>query len=167
MAPALWPDRLAVQFPRTLPAAGALERPYFLMGSASQPVYQWRWSSDAGVAAGLARGLEPFDSLPGSSLAGRAVYEDGEWRVVFTRSLATADSSNQLQFATGRAIPVAFFASDGSNGEGGARMAVSTWYFLALDRPSPPSVFVTPIVAMALTLGLGLIVVRRAQRKTV
>ena len=62
---------------------------------------------------------------------------------------------------------MAFFASDASNGESGARMAVSTWYFLALDRPSPPSVFVTPIVAMALTLGRGLIVVRRAQRKTV
>jgi hypothetical protein len=42
-------------------------------------------------------------------------------------------------------------------------MAVSTWYFLALDQPTPSGVFVTPLVAMILALGLGVVVVRRAQ----
>src|SRR2546430_17177459 len=44
-------------------------------------------------------------------------------------------------------------------------MAVSTWYFLALDRPTPPGVFISPVLAMLVTLGLGLVVVRRAQRR--
>jgi hypothetical protein len=100
-----------------------------------------------------------------ATLGAQAVYDQGEWRVVFTRSLATADTSNQLQFRAGRAIPVAFFAWDGSNGETGPRMAVSSWYFLSLDTPTPPRVFLSPVLAMMVTLGLGWMVVRRAQRR--
>jgi mono/diheme cytochrome c family protein len=160
--PGLWPDQLAVQFPLTIPHG--MERPYFLMGNASAPVYQWRWSSQAGAVAGLARGLERFESLAGGTVGAQAVYDHGEWQVVLTRALATADTAHELQVRTGRAIPVAFFAWDGSNGEHGTRMAVSTWYFLALDEPTPARVFISPVVAMALTLALGMLVVWRAQR---
>ncbi|HYU01531.1 MAG TPA: c-type cytochrome [Gemmatimonadales bacterium] len=161
----LWPDQLAVQFPRRIPEG--MERPYFLMGSETDAVYQWRWTSAPSggrAVAGLSRGLERFDTLP-TAPAVAATYDHGEWRVVFTRSLATPDTANELQFETGRAIPVAFFAWDGSSGEHGTRMAVSTWYFLALDQPTPSRVLVTPVVAMLLTLGLGIVVVRRAQRR--
>lgn len=164
VAPALWPDQLAVQFPMRVPEG--TERPYFLMGAGSDPVYQWRWASSAHAVAGTARGIERFDALPAASAPGaQAVFDHGQWRVVFTRALATADSANELQFAVGRAIPVAFFAWDGSNAERGGRMAVSTWYFLALDQPTPPGTYISPVIAMALTLGLGLLVVARAQRR--
>ena len=166
--PALWPDQLAVQFPVSIPTG--MERPYFLMGSPSAPVYQWRWSSTArtSATAGLARGIDRFDPITGSGagIPTRAVYDHGEWRVVFTRALASPDTANQLPLRTGRAIPVAFFAWDGSNGEHGTRMAVSTWYFLALDEPVPARVFISPVLAMVLTLGLGMLVVWRAQQKT-
>jgi len=161
--PGLWPDQLAVQFPLTIPQG--MERPYFLMGSATAPVYQWRWSSQGGAVAGLARGLERFDpSAAGGTVGAQAMYDHGQWRVVLTRALATADTAHELQVRTGRAIPVAFFAWDGSNGEHGTRMAVSTWYFLALDEPTPARVFISPVVAMVLTLALGMLVVWRAQR---
>ncbi|HUL01736.1 MAG TPA: c-type cytochrome [Gemmatimonadales bacterium] len=161
----LWPDQLAVQFPVKL--SEGMQRPYFLMGASGDPVYQWRWSSAPRRAvAGTARGIERFDSLAASGgFHGDAVYDKGQWRVVLTRALATADSTNELQFAVGRAIPVAFFAWDGSNGERGARMAVSTWYFLALDRPTPPGTFISPVIAMVVTLGLGMLVIVRAQRR--
>ncbi|PYO87861.1 MAG: hypothetical protein DMD66_09250 [Gemmatimonadetes bacterium] len=164
--PAPWPDQLAVQFPVTIPSG--MERPYFLMGSASAPVYQWRWSSSSRSAAvaGLARGIDRFDPLPGGAPGAQAVYDHGQWRVVFTRALASADTASQFPFRSGRAIPVAFFASDGSNGEHGTRMAISTWYFLALDEPVPARVFISPVLAMVLTLGLGMLVVWRAQQKT-
>jgi len=86
--------------------------------------------------------------------------------LVITRALATPDSSHQLQLALGRAIPVAFFAWDGSNGEHGTKMAVSTWYFLALDQPTPPGTYVSPVIAMAITVGLGMLVIARAQRRS-
>jgi DMSO reductase family type II enzyme heme b subunit len=161
--PGLWPDQLAVQFPLTIPQG--MERPYFLMGNATAPVYQWRWSSQGGAVAGVARGLDRFDPAAGGGTVGaQAVYDHGQWRVVLARALATADTAHELQVRTGRAIPVAFFAWDGSNGEHGTRMAVSTWYFLALDEPTPASVFISPVIAMALTLALGMLVVWRAQR---
>ena len=164
--PGLWPDQLAVQFPVAIPTG--MERPYFLMGSPNGPVYQWRWTSTAPAAAvaGLARGVDRFDPIPAAPLAAQSVYDHGQWRVVFTRALASADTASQLPFRSGRAIPVAFFAWDGSNGEHGTRMAVSTWYFLALDEPVPARVFISPVLAMVLTLGLGLLVVWRAQQKT-
>src|SRR6266566_5171115 len=164
--PALWPDKLTVQFPVSIPTG--MERPYFLMGSSSAPVYQWRWSSSsrASAVAGLARGIDRFDPIAGATVGAQAVYDHGQWRVVFTRALASPDTASQLPFRTGRAIPVAFFASDGSNGEHGTRMAISTWYFLALDEPVPARVFISPVLAMVLTLGLGLLVVWRAQQKT-
>src|SRR3989454_7417486 len=54
-----WPDQLAVQFPRRLPAgAGGMGPPYFLIGATTDPVYQWRWTSRPRRAlAGLARGI--------------------------------------------------------------------------------------------------------------
>ncbi len=163
----LWPDQLAVQFPRHL--SDGMERPYFLRGGPTDPVYQWRWvrvpGAGAGRAvAGLARGIDRFDTL-NTGVAAQATYDHGAWRLVFTRALATPDTADEVQLEAGRAIPVAFFAWDGSSGEHGSRMAVSTWYFLALDRPTPPSVFISPVLAMLVTLGLGLVVVRRAQRR--
>jgi DMSO reductase family type II enzyme heme b subunit len=160
-----WPDQLAVQFPVKLPEG--TDRPYFLMGASSDPVYQWRWiSAPQRAVAGLARGVERFDTLPSDRAPGaQAVYDHGQWRVVFTRALATSDSANELQFAVGRPIPVAFFAWDGSNAERGARMSVSTWYFLALDQPTPPGTFISPVIAMLVTLALGLFAVGRAQRR--
>jgi mono/diheme cytochrome c family protein len=161
-----WPDQLAVQFPLTIPEG--MQRPYFLMGSTSDPVYQWRWTSaPRRVVAGRATGITTFDTLPPSGgLASQAVWAKGQWRVVITRALATPDSSHQLQFAFGRAIPVAFFAWDGSNGEHDTRMAVSTWYFLALDQPTPAGTYVSPVIAMAITVGLGMLVIARAQRRS-
>jgi len=166
LKPVLLPDELTVQFPVSIPSG--MERPYFLMGSPSAPVYQWRWvstSRDTAVA-GLARGIDRFDPIPTAFVRTQAVYDHGQWRVVFTRALASPDTTSQLPFRTGRAIPVAFFASDGSNGEHGTRMAISTWYFLALDEPVPARVFISPVLAMVLTLGLGMLVVWRAQQKT-
>jgi len=76
-----------------------------------------------------------------------------------------ADSAAAIPFMPGRAIPIAFFAADGSNGEDDVRGAVSAWYAIYLDVPAPPRVYVAPIVAMLVTAGLGLAVVRNAQKK--
>jgi len=170
VTPALWPDQIAMQFPVKIPTG--TDRPYFLMGTGSDPVYQWRWTSQPRRAiSGTARGIDRFDTLatgPGGKdapVSSQAVYDHGQWRVVLSRSLATSDSTHELQFSIGRAIPVAFFAWDGSNGEHDSRMAVSTWYFLALDQPTPPGTFISPVIAMAVTLGLGMLVIARAQRR--
>ncbi|MBI4521670.1 MAG: c-type cytochrome [Gemmatimonadetes bacterium] len=160
------PDALTVQFPRRVPTG--MERPYFLMGTAQEPVYLWSWRSDQeGAVEALGRGLGSTEPLgPSESpVTASAEFADGEWSVLFRRSLAAADSANRIPFPIGEAVPVAFFAWDGSNTEEGRRGAISTWYFLYLEPATPPTVFVAPLVALLLTAGFGVLMVSRAQRR--
>ncbi|MGH7546169.1 MAG: ethylbenzene dehydrogenase-related protein, partial [Gemmatimonadota bacterium] len=161
------PDAFAVQFPTRMPTG--TPRPYLLMGDATNPVYLWHWQSEPDRALEAeARGMTRIEPQPRASqtLRHQAVFDRGEWRVQFTRPLATADSTNEIQFAPGAAIPIGFFAWDGDNAEEGTRAAVGAWYYLALEEPTPPTVYVTPALAAVLTAGLGLLAVWRAQRRS-
>ena len=158
------PDQLVVQFPMEMPEG--LELPFFLSGDSDRPVYLWQWQSDGGGALeGEASGVgtETYQS-GGRILTVDASHVDGEWQVMFTRPLVTG-SEDDLDFVTGEAIPMALFAWDGDNGESGTRGAVSSWYFLFLEEPTPATVYVAPTLAMMLTAALGLLVVSRAQKR--
>ena len=159
------PDVLVVQLPTS--ADGGDELPYFLGGSARRPAHLWRWTSDADRAvAGTGTGLDRVVAGAGAS-GPTAVsrYEHGEWRVQLVRALEPADTGAAPRIPVGRTIPIAFRASDGSSGEGDVRTAVSAWYALHLEVPTPPRVYVAPAATMLLTAALGVFVVRRAQRR--
>ncbi len=158
------PDRLHVQFPLRPPEG--LERPYFLGGDPRRPTYQWQWTSvpDA-VQEGRGTGLGAFTAVPTTAVRHAAEFGDGEWRVQFTRSLLTADTAAAPAFPVGEAVPMAFYAADGSDGEDERRGAVSAWYAIYLDVPTPPRVYVAPVLAVLVTAGLGGLVVVRAQRR--
>jgi len=160
------PDQLVVQFPQQLPRG--MERPYFLQGDARRPAYLWQWRSDRQegdelVAAGFLAG-QPQDAA-NRQLAVSASWSEGEWKVLFRRALATPDSAADFQFPVAQAVPVAFQAWDGDNGESGGQGSVSTWYFIQLQESVPVTVYVAPALAMILTAGLGLLVVVRAQKR--
>lgn len=155
-------DAFAVQFPTTIPEG--MKRPYFLMGSAEEPVYLWYWRSDApGVGERLARGLAEMSDLESEALVGEAVFDEGEWRLAMRRSLQA--DGDRLELAGGAPIPIALYAWDGSNGEYGTQGAISTWYFLYLDEPTTNAVYALPAAATLLTALLGLVIVARAQRR--
>ncbi len=157
------PDQLAVQFPRSIPSG--MERPYFLMGSADDPVYLWLWKNGAAPTEASGKGLDEIQPLSGkSALAAQAVFDEGEWRLLLRRSLA-GGGGDRLTFEAGKAIPMVLYAWDGSNAESGRRAAISTWYFLYLDQPGGNAVFVAPLVVTLLTAALGVVIVARAQRR--
>jgi DMSO reductase family type II enzyme heme b subunit len=160
------PDAIAVQFPRSVPRG--MERPYFLFGTAREPVYLWRWQSEPERAVELiARGIDRQELLPAGAapVSASAHFEHGQWQVVLRRALVPAgEDADRIRFVTAQPVPFALFAWDGDNGEAGTRGAISTWYFIYLDRPVPRTVLATPLLAVLLTAGLGLAVVRRAQR---
>ncbi len=162
----LFPDRLTVQFPMSIPTGR--ERPYFLMGDSRRPVYLWQWISDPEQALeARATGLGSARALAAGSrtLTWSSSWDQGEWRVQFRRRLATADSVNALQFLLGEAIPIAFFAWDGSNGESGTQMAISSWYAIHLELPASSTVYLSPVAAILATAALGFLVIWRAQRR--
>ena len=160
-----FPDRLVLQFPPTIPTG--MERPYFLMGTSGKPTYLWSWSSSAPDAPVEARGkgFGNIEPLSAGQLTGSAQFDKGQWRVVFKRPLASTDSANRLNFRAAVAIPMAVFAWDGNNGESGKRGSISTWYYIYLDQKTPNAVYATPLATIALTAGLGLLVVRNARRR--
>ena len=115
----------------------------------------------------VGHGLGDVRPLEGESvLTTAAGYADGQWRLLIRRPLAAPEAEDRLQLGPGRAIPMAVFAWDGSNGEAGKQGSISTWYFLYLDRPSGKGVYVWPALATLLTAGLGLVLVARAQRRS-
>jgi len=154
------PDAFRVQFPFDIPEG--TERPYFLMGSSRRPVYLWTWDSEGGIGEARARGLGSLETLSGD-VTGEATWADGRWTLVLRRSIAT--DGDGLSFVEGTAIPVAFSAWDGSSGEVGKRGSVSTWYYVLLEQPASSAVVVAPILAILLTAGFGVVLVRRAQSR--
>ena len=158
------PDRLLVQFP--VQVTDDTERPYFLGGSTRRPVHLWRWASDqTSVEEGSGTGLGRFAPASRSQVTHAARFDQGEWQLQLTRSLLPADTTKAPTFTPGRAIPIGFLAADGSSGEDLHRAAISAWYAVYLDVPTPTRVYVQPVVAAMLTAGLGLFVVARAQRR--
>ncbi len=155
-------DRFAVQLPAELPEGR--ERPYFLMGSARSPVYLWRWDSRTGFEEATATGLGTASALEGGGLSGSARWRRGRWTATFRRSIE-AEGERRLSIPTGVAVPVAFYAWDGDNGEDEFRGSVSSWYFLILERPTGSSIWMAPLVAVLLTGGVGFFVARRARRR--
>jgi DMSO reductase family type II enzyme heme b subunit len=158
-------DRLHVQFPLDL--SDGMERPYFLGGDERRPAYLWRWASAPDrLEEGVGRGWGRFTPRGAALEARHAVrWADGQWELVITRAINTSGADAGLSFEPGRAIPLAFFAADGSNGEAELRGAVSAWYAIYLEVPTPTTAFVVPALAMVLTAGLGLVVVHRAQQR--
>jgi len=141
------PDALAVQFPQAVPTG--MEKPYFLGGSAKAPVLIWKWTNGPADVADvfLGRGILNVEKLPDGRQAvkARAVYKDGLWKVVFRRAIIPPGGVGP-EFETGRYIPIAFNAWDGSNGEKDEKRAVSIWYRLYLEPPTGMGVYLLPLI---------------------
>ncbi len=128
------PDRLTVVYPQQLGADSL--RPYFVSGDSRRAAYVWRWSSTSEtIHEGAARGLLRFAPRSDAEVDHAARYEHGRWQVQFSRALTPSDTTVALGFTAGDRIPISFFVADGSNGEVGARGAVSGWRNLLLEAP--------------------------------
>lgn len=76
------------------------------------------------------------------NVQGYGAWQDGTWRVIFVRDLASAET-NDVQFAAGKAYFMALAAWDGANNERNGQKSTSQWLTLQLGAASGPST--TPI----------------------
>ncbi|MBI1987179.1 MAG: c-type cytochrome [Nitrospinae bacterium] len=129
-------DAVALQFP--VMVGRGKERPPFFRGDPRRPVNLWIWRADR--QEDLQRGLSieevnqagpdsPLSPQPpaSQSVRGKGVWEDGTWKVVLLRSHKTGESDLDVQFEPGGTIPLALNVWDGSNGEAGLMMSISSW----------------------------------------
>jgi len=152
-------DQVALQFPAKLPAG--TERPYVLMGDRSNPVYLLRWGSEEGAGEANSTGITKVTPQTGPSVQvkGKAVFADGQYRLVIKRQLRT-DDPQDTQFTVGQFLSVAFQAWDGGAGESGSQMSFSSWYYLMLEEPASTRPFVIPPLVVLVTVAVELLVVR-------
>jgi mono/diheme cytochrome c family protein len=155
-------DGIAVQFPAELPDGA--RRPYFLMGSSNDPVTLWTWDSREGATEAQGRGLGEISPLAGGDLSAESRWNDGHWEVVLTRSIA-GGAEGSISLAEGVVTPIAFFAWDGSSAETPDRGAMSSWIYIHLEEPASSRVVIAPILAIVISAGLLLLLVRSARSR--
>ncbi len=157
-----WDDRLedegdqaVLQFPLKV-ERGAV-KPYFLGGDTRRPVEWWQIQAGVGqvssrVCAGwpdLEQDIPPSDVRMVSTI----MYDDGRWRALITRPLASPDPARIAAFDPEVFTPFAIFAWDEVNGDGGSECSVSTWYVMRFEKDPPVTMWVYPPLAFLLVLG--------------
>jgi DMSO reductase family type II enzyme heme b subunit len=155
-------DAIALQFPQKV--GDGTERPYFLMGDASDAVYLLRWENGKGASEATANGPAKITAFSSSEATAKVAYADGQYRVVIKRPLGSKDEARPA-FTPAVFMPVAFQAWDGGAGESGTKMSLTSWYYLRLEEPQSNRRFVIPPVVAILTLAVMMLVVRIANRR--
>ncbi|MHA1165641.1 MAG: c-type cytochrome [Alphaproteobacteria bacterium] len=164
-------DSIAMQFP-VKPPQGT-KKPHFSRGSSSDQVHLWVWKADLSEAGkratqeGNARGWKQpikVQAEDAQQITGKAKWDQGRWSVVMKRPLKTGDK-NDVRFEKGVFIPMSLNAWDGSNGEHGLIMSLSTWHYVVLEAPTPISVYIYAILAFLIAGGLGVWLMRKAENE--
>ncbi len=106
---------------------GAVD-PLYLTGRAAGNAFS-RTDRASPVEDLNAGGIGTLTSQPpeGQNVGGKGVWSDGQWRVVFIRSLASNDRED-ARLEDG--VPVAFAVWNGSEGDRNGNKAFSVWYRL-------------------------------------
>ncbi|MBI4590262.1 MAG: c-type cytochrome [Candidatus Rokubacteria bacterium] len=165
-------DAIRLQFPVTIPTGP--ERPHFFLGNPGKPVALWHWQADlnetgkSAVVKGLAEGFQKpvkTQADAGQDVAARGAWKDGRWRVVMVRSLVPKDRDKDITFEVGKLIPFAIQAWDGTNGEKGLMMSLSSWNYVTLEAPTPMSAYLASLVALGLVGLLEWWGIRRVRRR--
>ncbi|MFQ5680184.1 MAG: c-type cytochrome [Gemmatimonadota bacterium] len=150
--------------------------PHFVYGNPGAPVQVWQWQADRGgadaevVELRSAGGAAPPRAIPPGDRPTTAsgAWREGRWRVVVRRPFEAPEPEQGTNLRPGSLVPIAFHIRDGSNGETGLRMAISSWYFLHLEKPAPAksylAVLLVAVGVLGLELGLGRWLDGRARR---
>lgn len=64
---------------------------------------------------------------------GRGIWEDGQWNIVFKRSLASLDKETGKDFVSGTVMPCAFAVWNGADGDRGGRKSISSLIDLKIE----------------------------------
>lgn len=145
-------DAAAIQFPIKRLLTSEAERPYFFMGNKSLGVNLWKLSFLNKFEDINAFGFDKQETKEENRVIYEVAYHDGRYKAYFSRSLTTKDKENDIQFEINKFIPISFYLWDGSNGEIGSKMSLSTWSNVFLEKKEVKSRIVISVL-------IGLIIV--------
>jgi len=129
------------------------------------PVNIWYWkNADQSVNDMWAKGFGTLRPQDHQDVKGKGAYKNGEWRVVFSRSLTDGDPED-AQFPAGKFQNIAFAVWDGANNEKGAQKAVTSWWYFRPEPPADPTIYLYTGAVVLLVGAIELVVVRKLRRK--
>ena len=93
----------------------------------------------------IAGGFGTITSQPqeGQNVQGYGVWQEGKWRVIFSRELASPEETD-ISFSPGQVYPMALAVWDGENQERNGQKSTSQWVSLQLEGESAPAAVTTP-----------------------
>ncbi len=137
------------------------------------PVNIWYWKNKVAKVLDMnAKGFGTLKVQDQQDVKGKGVYQNGTWKVVFTRSLTTSDVDHDTQFKPGEFINIAFAIWDGKKLESGdlkekgSQKAVSSWWYFRAEPPADYSGYFYAALAIGLAAGVQFVIIRKLKKGT-
>jgi len=135
------------------------------------PVNIWYWKNkDAKVLDMNAQGFGTLKVQDKQDTHGKGVYQNGTWRVVFSRALGTGDAEHDTQIKPGEFINIAFAIWDGKKTasgelkEKGSQKAVSSWWYFRAEPPPDYSGYMYAGLAVGIAVALQFVIIRKLKK---
>jgi DMSO reductase family type II enzyme heme b subunit len=135
------------------------------------PVNIWYWKNKDGKGVDMsAKGFGTLKAQGHQNVKAKGVYQNGAWKVVFSRPLSTENTVEDTQLKPGEFASIAFALWDGKRTEAGqpkekgSEKAVSSWWYLRAEPPPDYSPYLYAGLAIALAVGFELVLVRRLKK---
>lgn len=135
------------------------------------PVNIWFWKNKDGKVLDMnAQGFGTLKVQEKQDTKGKGIYQNGTWKVVFSRALSTGDAEHDTQIKPGEYINVAFAIWDGKKLESGdlkekgSQKAVSSWWYFRADPPPDYSSYVYAAVAMGIAVAVQFVIIRKLKK---
>lgn len=135
------------------------------------PVNIWYWKNKDGKGVDMsAMGFGTLKAQGHQNVKAKGVYQNGAWKVVFSRPLSTENAMEDTQLKPGEFASIAFALWDGKKmetgqpKEKGSEKAVSSWWYFRAEPPPDYSPYLYAGLAIALAVGFELVLVRRLKK---
>ena len=133
------------------------------------PVNIWYWKKETGNAVDMsAKGFKNLRPQENQNVQANGVWENGTWKVVFSRSLKTEDEQDvQIEPGEWRSVAFAFWDGeivDGIVKEKGSQKAVSSWWYIRAEPSADNSIYVWVLFGLALAAAFELVIVRKLRK---
>ena len=135
------------------------------------PVNIWYWKNKSGKAVDMsAKGFGTLRPQKHQDVTANGAWKDGTWRVVFSRSLTTENTEQDVQIIPGQWTNVAFAMWDGKMLETGApkekgsQKAISSWWYIRAEPPPDYSVFIYAFLGLGIAALFELALVKKLKK---
>ncbi|MBZ0140800.1 MAG: hypothetical protein K8H87_13665 [Pseudorhodoplanes sp.] len=168
------PDMVDDWYPFSGRAAGDIAEAKDYFGENGDKAYVTSWYAGNSLGDRDLQALTPIEKLEAEGFGtlttlpadrqdgqGKAVWTDGVWSLV----LRVPRAQDRFSFQQGMTVPIAFAAWDGASRERGGEKAVSTWYFMSLERPIGTLAYVSPVLAFLGAVAVQAWGLRRLRRR--